>query len=75
MGYKVMKGSKKRPELDSTWPNLSKANKRYTTLRNSYRGQKVEVWVEPTIDDDPKKYRKPITGPWVGYNKPGPLKA
>ena len=69
MRYKVLKGSKKKPELDSTWPDKSRANDRAKTLRSSMRKKKIEVWVEPCSDDDPHNYRKPIKGPYTNYDR------
>lgn len=57
MGFKVMKGRRSKPELDSTHKDRRKANDRATTLRNSYRGKKMEVWIEPTTNEDPVGYR------------------
>ena len=77
MQYKVMKGpSKRKSELDSTWPDKSRAEDRAKTLRGSLRkgvvGKRILVWTEPCTEDDPKNYRKPIKGPYTNYDAPSP---
>jgi hypothetical protein len=68
--YKVLKGTKNKPELDSTWPDKKRAESRAKNLRTSYMRQKIEVWVEPCNDEDPTNYRKPIKGPYTNYDRP-----
>ena len=71
MDWKVLKGkTRDTAELDSTWPTRAKANDRAKTLRKSYRGKKVEVFVEEATAEDPKKWRKPIAGPFTNYDAP-----
>lgn len=67
MKFKVMKGSKKKPVHDSTWTEQPKANNRAKTLRQSLRGMKTVVWVEPTADEEPV-YRRPTKGPFTNYD-------
>jgi len=69
--WKVLKGNNiDNSELDSTFNDLRKANNRAKTLRKSYRGKKINVFVVPADIDDPENYRKPIKGPWVNYDRP-----
>jgi len=72
MRYKVLKGNKNKPELDSTWPDKSRADDRAITLRSGLRkgvrGKRVLVWVELCEDEDPHNYRKPIRGPYTNYS-------
>ena len=71
MRHKVLKGkSRNHGDLDSTHDSLKAANQRAATLRKSYRGKKMEVWVEPCTDEDPINYRKPIRGPYTNYDGP-----
>lgn len=71
MKCKVLKGSKNKPEMDSTWPDKAKANDRAKTLRKSLRGKRIEVWIEACEEDDPPNYRKPIAGPYTNYDVRG----
>lgn len=75
--FRVMKGSRKKPILDSTHADRSKANDRCETLRKSYlggkgRNRKMEVWMEEGEPGDLPGYRKPIKGPYTNYNSPQP---
>ena len=77
MRYKVVKGpTKEKAELDSTWPDKSRAEDRARTLRRGLRkgvrGKRVLVWVEPCEEGDPHNYRKPIKGPYTNYDAPTP---
>jgi hypothetical protein len=77
MLFKVLKGAHKNPELDSTWPDRSRADDRCETLRRSLRkgvvGRRVLVWVEPCNEDDPPAgFRKKPSGPRDGYHPRGP---
>ena len=67
MQHKVLKGNRNKPTLDSTHNSLKEANQRAATLKKSYRGKKMDVWVEPCTEDDPVNYRRPIKGPWTNY--------
>lgn len=65
LGYKVIIGkTQDRATLDSTWSDLSKANKRRDTLKSSNRKSRhthkdrSNIWVVPMTEEDPLGYRK-----------------
>ena len=64
--YRVCKGKKDLIMVDT----LVKVQKRQKTLRNSYRGKKVEVFFEPAEPNE-EKYKKPPDTQWKGYNNRG----